>query len=222
MLHRFSSQNFPGQQYYWEAWWLSWGHAKTSLSDWGQVSDWATSGALFSCWSHSAVDFLPCFGSLCCCITQVLLSFKLRTDGVILSWWTGNYLINLVNDNKLSGTFGNKAAPNLVIHIIFPLCTLNVYTVGSINICKCIVVCVLLVWAHCVHLLLWLYWISNTILWQFTYFILQLFFETKNCKWDAFILSGTSIALHSMNVCNGASFHCVCKRKQNLGCERVP
>ncbi len=58
ILHRSSSRNFSGQQYSWEAWWLSWGHVKTSHSDWGQDSNWATSGGVFS--SVEAILLLIC------------------------------------------------------------------------------------------------------------------------------------------------------------------
>ena len=38
--------------------------------------------------SHSEVDLLVCFGSLSCCITQLRLSFRSRTDG-----WTFSFRI---------------------------------------------------------------------------------------------------------------------------------
>lgn len=62
----------------WES--LSWGHAHTFQSVSGQ--DWLerSSRRIFFC-SRSVVDLLLRFGSLSCCIIQLLLCFNLRTDG---------------------------------------------------------------------------------------------------------------------------------------------
>jgi hypothetical protein len=91
---------------------LSWGHAIASQLGWGQDSDWVTPEGIFS-----SVEAILCFGSLSCCITQLLLSFKLSDRQPVL---LKNVLINLgiifsVDYSKLSGPWGTKAAPNMML-----------------------------------------------------------------------------------------------------------
>ena len=51
------------------------------------------------------------------------------------------------------------------VHILFPPCTVNVYTVCSTKTWKRVIVCVLSVQADCVCLLLWPSWRSDQLLW---------------------------------------------------------
>ena len=103
------------QQYSWDVWCelLTWGHATASQLDWGQNSR----RHIFICWSHSVVDLLQCFGSLSCCITQLLLSFNWGTEPDIL---LQKVLINLgihfsVDDSKLSWPWGSKTAKTMML-----------------------------------------------------------------------------------------------------------
>ena len=65
--------------------------------------------------SHSEVDLLVCFGSLSCCITQVCMSLRSRTDG-----WTLSFRIfrlesrihGSINYGKSSRSWSSKAAPH--------------------------------------------------------------------------------------------------------------
>ena len=138
------------------------------------------------CVSHSE-DFLQCFQSLSCCLTQFQVSYSCQTDGLTFDsrilWQQRSS--QWLNNCKVSRSFGCKKAQ---IIVLTPPC----FTVGMKSLCRYTVFVFLQIWYcalwHCSRSLV--QHISCAATFLFFYF----FWERRRNAWQPFQISQTAFS----------------------------